>query len=256
MKTYAYLGSDWDVGDGVCGKFRQSLDAAGLVPADPYSADLTFCWGQRRRRDNHTIIFDLGYIDRAWDAFKNTGHYYQASIGQVGWLPGLVFDEQRAERLNVVMGSRPTEGPVVICGQVPGDAQHDMSEEELRRWFEVQIDKLALSRNGDLFWRPHPQAADCVAPGLVPTYHGDKTDVLTKARTVLTYNSTIGLEALFAGRLVVCSPDAFYSYYADSWLLGIDRRRELLDRVAYAQWTEEEIGNGACWGFLKTQIHD
>lgn len=245
--TFAYLGSDWEVGDAVATAFGESLLDAGYTESP--DGEISFCWGQNRRRDERTIIFDLGYIDRAWDSFKNSGKYYQASIGKIGWLPENAPGD-RAWALNTKLGARSNEdGPIVVCGQVPCDAQHGLSADEL-----VDELKTILARNGlrpeDTYWRPHPQAEPCPTPeGFMP-HTGDKHDVLHGAGQVVVYNSTLGLEALLAGRNVLCHPSAFYAKEANLWNDGFDSRQCLLHRVAYAQWTEGEIRSGECRDFI------
>lgn len=245
-KTFTYLGSDWDVGDAVCQGFRESLLQAGFESSD--NGRISFCWGQRRRRDPDTIIFDIGYIDRAWDSFKNSGKYYQASIGKIGWLP-LSAPPDRGDALNVTLGDESHRGgPTVVCGQVAQDAQHGLSAVEL----SAELEKLMREHHieGEVYWRPHPQADVSVVPAGLKIYHGDKSDVMHNVRSVVTYNSNIGLEALLAGRQVYCHRDALYYPEALLWRKGVDRRKALLDRIAYAQWTETEIASGACLDHL------
>ena len=247
MKSFTYLGSDWDVGARLCGLFAKSLVNAGLKPSA--DGDVSFCWGQNRVRDESTIVFDLGYIDRAWDAFKNTGKYYQASIGKLGWLPE-VADKERSSRLNVKLKSYSPGGIVCFCGQVPNDQQHGKSEAELLGWFGEVIDDCRLEGS---FWRPHPQAPGSRMPKGLKLFEGSKAELLEQASLIITYNSTIGLEALIAGCEVHCSPNAFYGREA-FFYPAFDYREKLIDRVAYAQWTPQEIAGGACWKFLRGQL--
>ena len=248
-KTFTYLGSDWDVGDTVAKGFRESLLDDGYV--ETHDGEISFCWGQRRRRDDKTIIFDLGYIDRAWDAFENSGKFYQCSIGNLGWLPQSA-PEDRASALPVKLGGRKGGGPIVVCGQVPHDAQHNMDEDTMVKALEgVMFGRETEGR--EIFWRGHPQA-EVKAPWGLRDFPGTKNEMLEAASTVATFNSNIGLESLLSGCEVWCHHSAPYAREANTWNGGFDIRKSLLRRVAYAQWTEWEIRSGACRDYILDEL--
>jgi len=216
------LGSDWDMG-------QEVIDLFGKTVPD----EVDFCWGASRIKDERTIVFDLGYIDRAWTAFEKTGNYYQVGIGRLNWIPkGCPRD--RADRLpQQVEPWRPFGNFDLICGQVAMDAQHNLTQEELMAYYHTRV------WNREAMWRPHPQAE--ATPPTWPEYRGDPFS--EDIHRMVVYNSTIGLEATLKGMRVDSHPSAFYHRAVD--------RQQLLNNVAYAQWTEEEIASGETWAFLE-----
>jgi len=73
---------------------------------------------------------------------------------------------------------------------------------------------------------------------------------LAGARLVVTWNSNVGHEALLAGVPVVAHGPAAYAELAGETLPSVDARREYFHRVAYGQWTLDEMRSGACQRFI------
>src|SRR5690606_11277064 len=65
---------------------------------------------------------------------------------------------------------------------------------------------------------------------------------------MVTWNSTAAYEALTRGIPVTCDPSAAYASVAE--LDDVEAAQRLLNRMAYTQWTIDEIRAGACWRAL------
>lgn len=220
--TAIRLSSKWDEGDKILDLFDQS----------PKDDDIAYSWGLNTH-ELPTLIFDLGYLKRAWDSFQKVGSYYQVGWNQLGWLPPDTCPADRFESLG--MPIQPLKGGdrnVLLCGQVPCDKQHNLGEDELEDWLWAQARQ--FTKGEDIRYRPHPQWGK-------PTR--TKEEDLAWADIVVSYNSTIGIEAMLMGLKTVQSEAAFYNNVVD--------RESFFHRLAYSQWTEDEIRDGRMWEFMK-----
>lgn len=64
----------------------------------------------------------------------------------------------------------------------------------------------------------------------------------------MTYNSTAGVEAILAGAPVWCDEGAHYAAVARATR---PKRLAYLRRLAWAQWTCDELRDGSAWEFLR-----
>jgi capsule polysaccharide modification protein KpsS len=74
---------------------------------------------------------------------------------------------------------------------------------------------------------------------------------LSETCHVVTYNSTLGVEALRLGIPMLCSDKAHFSAVANS---DRDTRKNYLDRLAYAQWKLPEIASGEAISYMLSQM--
>jgi hypothetical protein len=268
IKHVAYLGGEWDEGRRIVVEFIHYLKDIGIEVDDRRKAtpsmkgtsayDLAICWGIReyqrymiqqfREEGVRTLVFDLGYFKRAWSGFKKTGSYYQVGVDGLQWLPPHKMPGDRWKALGLeVLPPNPGTDKVLIIGQVPRDAQHGMDQWELEDWYIQKFREYAGVRGGIRF-RPHPQASWHIPRirGLSVSVWNTLDEDMDWADIVVTYNSTVGFEARRRGLTVDCDPSA--PYYAYNFSGPI---RDLLNRTAYAQWTEKEIRDGTMWGFMQ-----
>ena len=177
------------------------------------------------------FIADAGYI------LRDQG-YYQFGLNDLNWLPETA-EPDRAENMGLVVDAkRKTAGEyILVCGQKPGDSQHDI---DVDKWQVETTRKLRELTDKEIIFRPHPKVKS-IKPSL-----GKQ---LKNAFAVVTYNSTAAYEAILKGVPVFCDPCAAYASLCDTDLAGIETpksrakftRQKLFDRLAYAQWTLEEL---------------
>lgn len=183
-------------------------------------------------------------------------------LERVNWVPDGPMDSRRLARLQLPFTPLRSAGnKVLVCGQVAGDAAHQMSAKQTRKWAEAvlaEIDRLGF----DAVWRPHPE--DRVSIGGVA-----RSDPDTPLHTVLdgdwwalvTHNSTSGITAILKGIPVFCAPDCFYRPLGNDCLQRMDvpfwptlgERWDFFSRLAYAQWTFEELESGEAIQFALGQ---
>ncbi|MGE9269167.1 MAG: hypothetical protein ACQKBU_00045 [Verrucomicrobiales bacterium] len=216
------------------------------------------------------MVLDLGYFRRASGPDDEDG-YNQAGWGRIGWVPSSVPDGERWEALGLPLEACAFPGEVrkiLALGQVEGDSQHGLDGQEMESWlwgtalrvkreYGTPETKIVLRKHPKQAWRPCRKW-----DGL--SYHADLAADLAVADVVVTYNSTAGLEALRLGKWVECSDAAFYRGWAGSLKArrvatnNFDPRREgwredregFFHRVAWAQWTIEELRDGTALRFL------
>jgi len=195
-----------------------------------------------RALDVPVIVLDYGYVARANYAHDwKTGHW-QASLNGLGVIPPFACPSDRFEALGVKIRARggDPKGYALVCVQTPGDKSHGMSRDELRAWCQA------------LDWpnmviRPHPLADGDY--GLPVCEAETLEEALAGARCVVTLNSNAGHEALLAGVPVESTLSAPYSELSGS-LPSVEVRQAYFNRVAYGQWTWDEMRSGVAQAFI------
>lgn len=195
---------------------------------------------------------------------------YRVSLADHSWLPG-AGSLDRLEALEVsgaVAVSDPHQRSkgqkILVCGQRRGDRTHGMSNSAFRAWAEAAIGKCKSLDDSKVIWRPHP--LDVYQVVGADLYSDPRNETLDQAMAdvwmVVVYSSNAGLQALMAGKRVVSdyyvnegSQTATgkpvyaelcgrFSRWKDVKAPKPDELRSLLARIAYAQWTAEEIATG------------
>lgn len=197
-------------------------------PREVEEFDETFIFGLRGKGKDllaaypQAFVVDYGYLRRVnGEKEFETGHW---QIGRGGL--GQLSDNSTSARFDALgltpQPWREKPGPRVLCGQHVGDAAHPFdTEEKLIEW--------VLSIPHDEF-RPHP--LDAKSP-LEPL-----DNMLSRAGTVIVWNSTVGVDALMAGVPVEAHGPAMYK--------GVGRKERMgfLHRLANSQWTMSEMAMG------------
>jgi len=219
------------------------------------------------------VVLDLGYFRRADpETLESEDHYWQLGLNGLNWLPSRQTPPDRFDRLLItVTGPQRRTGlkrgdPVILFGQLPGDAAHGLDEAGVTAWANETVATLRALTDAPVLWRPHPYA---VMPNSsnradpAPRHEGSLARALREASAVVTINSTAGLKALVRGVPVFCRPDAFYAYLANTDLAAIaspympdaQTLRLFLDRLAYAQWTMPEMRDGTASRHILREIN-
>lgn len=170
--------------------------------------------------------------------------------GRSSWLNGHLGD--RWNRIfEPVVPVHPwieRNGPVVILGQVPRDAAID-SCPNYGKWLE-DIRARLLSITPNVVFRPHPKATN-VHLRLPIDHHRSLSETLKTAAATVAWNSTSGVESVTSGVPHYCADQGSMAYpVRESSLEALVRnprrtdRLPWLRRLAYAQWTDNEIKSG------------
>lgn len=200
------------------------------------------------------LVLDLGFLRRSFR--DGDGGYYQTCWGDLcAPAPASHVDGSRWDALGLehLPQRRDTgRGTVLVCGQVPGDSQHHLTAPDLWQWLVGQVALEGWSRR-HVRYRPHPAAGPAgrknPASGWVEQFPAQTPldAALAAASVVVCYNSTVGIDAMLAGRPVSCHPSAHYAAAA----AGDDHdRRRHLHRLACSQWTADELSSGVALDYL------
>jgi len=237
---------------------------------DPDRSDrvrFVVCWGHHPRDAAFRarwrglgvplLIMELGYLRRCAGSGDPDG-YSQLGFGGIGWIPPRAPDAARFESLGLDV-AQPVQGrgkQLLVLGQVPHDAQHNLGPEALAGWLTEEAAVFA-AQNWEILYRPHPKhTITTLRLPHVRLDEGTLSEAFSKVGAVLTYNSTAGIEAMIAGLPVHCHPSAHYaevaSYLAPFDKFSADRNAVLsyLHRLAWAQWSCAELARGAPLQFL------
>ena len=176
-------------------------------------------------RDVPALVVDYGYLSRA--NAENAEGYWQVGLGGLNKIPEFECPSDRFDalglKINAPVGG---SGPAILCGQVVGDAAHPFdTEEKLQAWVEsVDHDE----------YRAHPVSSGDAEP---------LEALLARAGKIITWNSNIGHDALLAGVPVEAHGPAPYAGVA------LKDREAYFARVAYGQWTVQEMEEGLAAAF-------
>lgn len=184
-----------------------------------------------RERGVPVLVIDLGYI-------RGQGHR-QVSLNGLNRVVPFACPQDRwnALGLSVAASGGDPEGYTLIAGQSPSDASHGLTEAAYNAWLAKQEGRI----------RPHPLDTE-------PERSLDED--LAGARLLRTLCSGAGIEALIAGVPAVAEmPErAVWGELSSEALPTVKERIRLLSRIAYGQWTIEEMRSGECAAFLRDHL--
>ena len=136
----------------------------------------------------------------------------------------------------------------LIIGQVFGDAA--LQGTDPYAWAEEQA-REAAKRYARVYWRPHPLCKRKRHISGAVELHGDESAALSGAACVITHSSNFGVLAAMAGVPVVATDCGSMVYSIASHAVSEPLRRpDRYDwgrRIAYAQWTPDELADGSAW---------
>jgi hypothetical protein len=197
------------------------------------------------------LIADAAFVRRDLN-------YFQLSINRLNWIPEFDLPGDRWDRLEVELQPRHAGDFVLVTGQKPGDAAHGLSTFELREKYQDWYQELRKYTERPVLFRPHPMGLEVHPRGLQPSSGRSLPDELAAAHALVTWNSTTATDALIAGTpAFVLGPNAQVDELANSELELIESpffpdpsiRRALFHRIAYSQWTLDELQDGSALEF-------
>jgi hypothetical protein len=219
-------------------------------------------WGgalQQKALSQHKgryIAFDLGY----WNRDGLTERNWRISIDGFHCPKLIIKGEQpsasRFDGANIqVADNHNTKGPILLIGNSPksqrivaaGWSQRKM--EEIRRQFPGKT----------ILYRPKPDRTiekDVRHDGLAI---GELTDELRRCSLVVTRHSNVAVDACQMGVPVVCEDGAGAAIYPSRLAdyknqPGIDERTEFLQRLAWWQWSINDMTSGDFWPWVEAKL--
>jgi len=250
------------------GLIRHGIEVALLPRREYRPSDVAVFWAMHFQSAIRTqaahggkiIVLERGFIDRM--DFASVG--WGGICGHADFCNQGAGPDRYASYFSGRMQpwhDRP-DGPVIVAGQVPGDAScRDLDE---RAWLARVADHFAGSGR-KVIYRPHPevmkrqpQRAEQIAGGLEVST-GALHEDLSRASEVVTWSSNVAVDATMAG--VPCVAQSSHSMLwghaaAEPGESKPFDRRAWACRIANAQWTVHEIAEGIAWDQLKRGLED
>lgn len=221
------------------------------------------CWGVYKKKIPSRLLFkDLQDRQRSATGslvilergFVKREDYYVVSFNDLnnrGSFPhGLDSPGDRWDRLGVELKPWGAGDEILVVGQVPWDTSCQHVDHVA--WVRRTIKTMRLSFPGRVIvFRPHPLQKKAVPLAGLSANWVDTTRPLDKAleeaRVVVTFSSTVGVDATIAGRR--CYVADRTSMVHDLWDQGArtPERERWANWLAYCQWTHEEMRAGLPW---------
>lgn len=224
-------------------------------PQDAATAHVA-CWGWRcgrqlRERGKQVLVMERGYLG---DRFAWT------SLGWNGLNNFAAFPHRRdGARFRKNFGHllkpwTPVGRYILLIGQVPGDMS--LRGMNMATWYAQQVREAARYAHATVVFRPHPVAVERgyrQAVDGTTQLDGDLASQLAGAALVVTFNSNTGVDSLLAGKPTVVADEGGMAWsvapHSISEATGAAEpaRQEWLARLAWCQWTLDEIRSGEAW---------
>lgn len=213
-----------------------------------------------RRHRGPLLVLERGFVRRneywslGWGGINGRADFCNAASP---------YDRWSALGVNMATWKRQqTQGPVLVCGQVPWDVT--VQDTDHNRWCREMVSRVRQA-GFEVWFRPHPYAAE---RGVDYGVRADRlsraplTDDLKHARACVTYSSNAGVEAALAGVPVYAGdegsmalPVAHRELEALLHDTAYPEREQWAAGLAYAQWTEAELASGAAWAHIARSLH-
>jgi hypothetical protein len=147
-------------------------------------------------------------------------------------------------------GGNP-DGYVLVCGEF----------RECDKWYNTMREILA---GEDVRFRAHPFKSGQSIPGWKDAPRAGQDDIASlfpDCKVVITYDSIAGCDAVLAGVPSIAWGEnsmardvSFHSWRAFKEGRGEFNVRQWANRLAYCQWSHDEISNGEFWNHLKSGL--
>lgn len=216
----------------------------------PRPCDLAVTWGVRQRQlfgqPWRVLVGEAGYVgDRLhWTSLGFDGLNGRADFA-VNGVDGTRWNEHFAEFM------QPWRSPswgdyALVLGQVPGDAS--VQGVDLSSWYEQVKNEIEAQLGGPVRFRPHPMHRE--------TGRSLGED-LADALFAVTWNSNSGVDAVLAGVPTIAFDRGSMVWDVTAHEIGplkMPSRVVWANRLAWCQWSPEEVENGDAWDHLRRGV--
>lgn len=202
-------------------------------------------------------------------------HCWYAGWNGYGWLPDkLPENSARAEKFHIyltapVKRKKPKEGHILYCGQVPGDAFHGLSEDQMIQRFRQEISEIRRHSNRKIIFRAHPHypksliwdvGADEMQSNATNLHHFLENSV----HALVTVNSNSCIDAIRSGVPAFVTGVSAYSRIVNTDLSQIENPvipdlpsvAHFYERYAHTSWERSEYLDGTAARFMLERIPD
>jgi hypothetical protein len=225
--------------------------------------DLFVLWGARRTalmdkaraRGAEICVLERAYLG---DRFQWLSVSFGGGLNGRATFRGPFEDGTRWDRhfahLMQPWQARP-EGYALIMEQVPGDTA--VTNVDLPHFY--QRARLALQDHMPVKQRPHPNVSPRNGQVAIDAARGSLAQDLAGARCVVTWNSNSGVDAVLAGVPTIAMDKGSMAWAVAGHALEIPPtpdRSAWAHRLAWCQWSKDELASGACWDAIGREMVD
>lgn len=256
------------------GAMKSGLEAHGIhvdfaAYDKPVPCDFAVVWGAPSRHphvaqsNKNILVMEAGhlggraktrleYTSCGWNGLARRGKYPEIEDGGERWRKywGHLMQEWKQERGSYAL----------LFGQVKGDAA--INGISLHPWMTDLTQQLA-HRGYSVRYRPHPVTLwrdknEWHPVGSRLSRSGLEEDI-QGATICLTYNSTAAVESVLAGVPTITYDEGAMAWPVTTHTLGPEPirpdRTEWAHKLAWCQWTLEEITSGVAWDYLRRVVN-
>lgn len=222
-------------------------------PADPKTHPKGEVIRKTLEHGGRVLVCERGYVRRdryvslGWDAINGRADFCNDDVPDDRWLALGIKLKQWKRR----------SGPVLVCGQVPWDAS--VQHHDHIAWCRETMAELTR-RGYDAVFRPHPVALKrggaFEVDGRVSENRFIKHD-LAEASAVVTFNSNSAVDSVISGIPAIAMDIGSMAWSVAGHSLGdldnlpMPDRKQWVNSIAYAQWTVDELRDGAAWRHVR-----
>ena len=226
-------------------------------------------WSECQAKNKPVVVLEVGGIKRN-ETFKVGIN----GINREADFANQHVDSERWKKFNIELKPwRTTGDEIILCGQ------HHKSHQwrnnlSMNLWFEQQINEVRKYTNRPIIVRPHPRnpIGLNVNKWKNVSYRYPKRDyntiddtdfkdILKNAWAVINYSSNPAMMAVFNGIPVFVSAQSLCYDVGNANLNKINNpimpdRQNWANRLAYTEWTTEEIRQGLPWARIKNRLKE
>jgi hypothetical protein len=223
-------------------------------------------WDFFKNNNKPVVVLEVGGIKRnlTWKMGIN-------GINRDADFANHVFDDKRWPLFNIKLQPwQKTGNVIVICGQ--HDTSHQWNKlPKMPVWVDQQIKEIRKYTQRPILVRPHPRnpfelkkeypAVRLVRPMKNPTTYDD-TDfkkTLKSTWAIINHSSNPAMEAVFNGIPVFVSESSLCYDVGNHIITDIEQpampnRQQWANKLAYTEWTTEEIKDGVPWKRIRERL--
>ena len=226
-------------------------------------------WEECQKKNTPVVVLEVGGIKRN-ETFKVGIN----GVNREADFANQTFDGERWKKLNIELKPwRSTGDTIIICGQHHRSHQW-RNNPTMNLWFEQQINEIRKHTDRPIVIRPHPRNPTGFdiskwknVTKVLPQrdYNTvDDTDfkeTLKQAWAVVNYSSNPAMMSLFNGIPVFVSEQSLCYDVGNTSLSNINNpampdRSNWANKLAYTEWTTEEIKQGLPWQRIKKRLKE
>lgn len=221
--------------------------------------DLLVLWGVRRsdvierqKADGGQIcVLERGYVG---DRFRWTSVSFGGGLNGRATFRGVRNEPTRFDGNfgHIMQPWRNQDGYALIIGQVPGDMSLAGCGGNLSNWYDETAEALK-AKGYDVRFRAHPLAGRGGPPKMpnIRSVDGTLEQALAGASMCFTWNSNTAVESVLAGIPTMTADRGSMAWNVTSHSPADEPvtpdRAYWANRLAWCQWTLEEMASGECW---------